>query len=151
MSSTTQSRIVVLQEGSIGAEVTDLQYILQARGFNPGIIDGEFGPKTTAAVRQYQRSKNLPVDGIVGELSWAAMGYAWAENQPGNFLRAGDSGNVVRQLQTGLRSKGLNPGALDGIFGDLTKATVIKFQKSISPQTTNVVGVVGPFIWSRFV
>lgn len=151
MSSTTQSRIVILQQDSIGAEVIDLQYILRARGFNPGSIDGQFGSKTTAAVRQYQRAENLSVDGVVGELSWLSMGYAWAENQPGNFLRPGDRGNVVRQLQTGLRSKGFDPGSLDGEFGDMTKAAVIKFQKSINPQITNVAGIVGALTWSRFV
>ena len=42
---------------------------------NLGIIpDGVYGPKTKAAVLGFQRANNLTTDGIVGPLTWAAMG-----------------------------------------------------------------------------
>jgi peptidoglycan hydrolase-like protein with peptidoglycan-binding domain len=148
MSTTTPSRIVVLKKDSIGAEVTDLQYILQTRGFNPGTVDGQFGSKTVEAVQKFQKSKNLSSDGAVGSATWMAMGYqgGWADNQPGNFLRAGDSGNAVLQLQKAMISKGIKLGAPDGVFGPETKAAVIELQKS-GQRDTNVEGVVGPLIW----
>jgi peptidoglycan hydrolase-like protein with peptidoglycan-binding domain len=34
---------------------------------------GNFGPKTEAAVRAFQRSKGLVPDGIVGPKTWAAL------------------------------------------------------------------------------
>lgn len=43
-------------------------------GFNPGPIDGIFEFKTQAAVMAFQRSRNLVADGIVGVMTWTALG-----------------------------------------------------------------------------
>jgi peptidoglycan hydrolase-like protein with peptidoglycan-binding domain len=45
------------------ATVRDIQAELQRRGYDPGPADGRFGPKTEAAIRQYQRVSNLQDDG----------------------------------------------------------------------------------------
>lgn len=39
----------------------------------PADVDGEFGADTQQAVRAYQQSKGLTVDGIVGLHTWAAL------------------------------------------------------------------------------
>jgi peptidoglycan hydrolase-like protein with peptidoglycan-binding domain len=36
-------------------------------------VDGDFGPKTEAAVKVFQKQKGLQVDGKVGELTWKAL------------------------------------------------------------------------------
>jgi len=41
-------------------------------------VDGDFGGKTEAAVRDFQRGHGLVPDGIVGPKSWAAMDAAFA-------------------------------------------------------------------------
>ena len=39
------------------------QEALQAKGYNPGPIDGVYGPRTTAAVRDFQKAEGLKVTG----------------------------------------------------------------------------------------
>lgn len=63
----------LLAQGSRGAEVAELQQSLRAAGFDPGPIDGVFGPRTAAAVRAFQQSRGLRVDGIVGPVTRAAL------------------------------------------------------------------------------
>ena len=64
----------ILSQGSRGPAVIDLQDRLAAAGFSPGAADGIFGSLTDAAVRSFQRAKDLAVDGIVGPLTWSALG-----------------------------------------------------------------------------
>lgn len=57
------------------------------------------------------------------------------------FLRRGDEGQAVRQLQRFLAAAGYNPGSADGVLGPLTESSLKAFQRSrgITPD-----GVVGP-------
>jgi hypothetical protein len=64
----------LLKVGSRGKLVTDLQRELKEAGFDPHGIDGEFGPKTAAALKAFQRSKHIAVDGIAGKQTWTALG-----------------------------------------------------------------------------
>jgi len=49
------------------------QRLLLEAGFNPGPIDGKPGRQTTAAIRDFQRSRGLVVDGIWGPRTEAAI------------------------------------------------------------------------------
>jgi len=57
-----------------GDKVRQIQQALEAAGFNPGPIDGEFGPHTHAAVVAFQLSNGLLPDGEVGPQTAAALG-----------------------------------------------------------------------------
>ena len=46
--------------------ISEIQLALQARGFDPGPVDGIRGRLTIAAVRKFQAENGLAVDGIVG-------------------------------------------------------------------------------------
>jgi len=54
-----------LKKGQQGKGVEDLQKLLNATG-STLVEDGKFGPRTDAAVRGFQRSHNLTVDGKAG-------------------------------------------------------------------------------------
>ena len=55
-----------LRSGSRGSCVTALQQALNAKSCAGLSVDGSFGPNTKTAVINYQRSKGLSADGIVG-------------------------------------------------------------------------------------
>ena len=60
---------LVLRRGSSGEDVRLLQRSL-------GIAaDGAFGPQTHAAVVAFQKSRSLLPDGVVGRMTWAALGH----------------------------------------------------------------------------
>ncbi|HEV7350951.1 peptidoglycan-binding protein [Telluribacter sp.] len=61
---------------SSGADVVLLQEKLKALGFNPGRIDGDFGPGTEAAVIAFQKSEGLLADGVVGTKTLLALGFS---------------------------------------------------------------------------
>jgi hypothetical protein len=55
-----------LSSGQSPNYVRALQTRLKELGFNPGTVDGIFGPNTLAAVKSFQKSRGLTADGIVG-------------------------------------------------------------------------------------
>lgn len=65
---------MALSNGSSGSSVRNLQQALLEAGFDPGPIDGIFGPRTEQAVRDYQAANNLEVNGIAGDGTLAGLG-----------------------------------------------------------------------------
>ena len=63
-----------VKKGSKGECVKTAQARLIHHGFEPGPVDGVFGPKTQAAVRYFQEVRKLKVDGVVGPAeTWPAL------------------------------------------------------------------------------
>ncbi len=59
-----------------GPDVLAVQRRLAALGFDPGPTDGEYGPATEHAVREFQQAAGIQVDGIVGPETRAALAKA---------------------------------------------------------------------------
>ncbi len=72
----TQSQVTAgtLAPGAEGRAVAALQSALASQGFDPGGIDGEFGPLTSAAVSDFQRDNNLPVTGVADSATLQKLG-----------------------------------------------------------------------------
>ena len=66
---TTIASPTLSRYGSRGAEVTSIQTKLRDLGLYTAAIDGIYGVKTTAAVREFQRRRGLAVDGIAGPIT----------------------------------------------------------------------------------
>lgn len=64
------TQTLMLRQGSQGDRVWTLQARLQRLGYDPGPLDGQFGPQTEQAVRQFQQASSLAVDGVVGPITW---------------------------------------------------------------------------------
>ncbi len=63
----------LLRRGSRGPHVKRLQEALAELGLEIGPIDGVFGLRTEQVVREFQRQRNLPVDGLVGPQTWQEL------------------------------------------------------------------------------
>ena len=68
----------LLRQGDRGSDVSVLQYMLAlVAEFDPVLtviqVDGVYGARTAQAVREYQRSRKLTADGVVGEQTWYAL------------------------------------------------------------------------------
>ncbi|QDC11288.1 TIGR02594 family protein [Oceanicola sp. D3] len=95
-----------LREGARGAFVLDLQDQLRSLRYFAGQRDGVFGPRTGAAVRDFQNEAGLSVDGIVGQRTWAALEKApqrperqltasELRTRGSSTIKAADTGKVV--------------------------------------------------------
>jgi uncharacterized protein (TIGR02594 family) len=54
-------------------QIARIQKALAQRGFDPGVIDGVWGRRTEGAVRNFQTSRGLESDGVVGPKTWASL------------------------------------------------------------------------------
>ncbi|HET7581057.1 MAG TPA: peptidoglycan-binding protein [Bacillales bacterium] len=121
-----------LEKGMSGSDVAELQDYLMTKGLFPyHTATGYFGPITEQAVIDFQKSRNLKVDGIAGPQTFHAI----------QILREGDIGIHVARLQSQLKQVGNYSGSLDGIYGPGTEGAVRSFQKE---EGLKVDGIAGP-------
>jgi len=80
------------QQGDQGQDVVIIQQKLSKLGLFDGNFDGKFGPKTTNAVKIFQKNNNLVTDGIVGEETFRAL------LEPTSEISRGNSRNNVSKI-----------------------------------------------------
>ena len=132
----------VLKKGSTNPAVRDLQDALKVLGHDPGPIDGVFGAKTESAVKAFQKAREIPVDGIVGRVTWINIDEA---DQSEPVLRLGSTGLPVRRLQSRMSAVGFDTDGVDGRFSPKTETAVRQLQQQAG---LVVDGVVGPKTWA---
>ena len=62
------------KRGSTGTTVTEIQTRLKSWGYYDGAVDGIYGSRTENAVKYFQRTNGLAVDGQAGDKTLAALG-----------------------------------------------------------------------------
>lgn len=130
-----------LQAGSTGADVKRLQRILvMIKLLDYTGIDGVFGGQTESAVKAFQQSNGLAVDGIAGPMTWQAL----PADPDTPELANGSTGSEVSAMQQALKSAGLYTGPIDGDFGSNTEAAVRAYQTG---RGVTVDGIVGDETW----
>lgn len=75
-----------LSYGSKGSDVKTLQELLNQNGYSLD-VDGVFGTKTQAAVKDYQTKNKLAVDGIAGNETWGSL--SGVKSSAGTLSQAG--------------------------------------------------------------
>lgn len=83
-----------LKKGDRGDEVKELQTLLNQCGYFLD-TDGAFGSKTEEAVKDFQKSAGLTVDGIVGPKTWEALDNMSEDSEPDEVEPDDDHDNVV--------------------------------------------------------
>lgn len=73
----TEAISITLKQGQVSLEVAEMQTLLATKGCYTGESDGDFGPKTKAAVEAFQRKAGLTADGVAGPQTLSALGYAY--------------------------------------------------------------------------
>ncbi|MBP3381871.1 MAG: peptidoglycan-binding protein, partial [Clostridia bacterium] len=126
-------------------------------------ITGVYDRQTEAAVRAFQQTVGLPIDGIVGIDTWQQLyrvyrGIIATTNSlesgvaiyPGFVLRQGSQGDAVMTLQEYLAYISetyteIPTVPVTGVYGSQTAAAVEAFQRTFGLEQT---GVVGPAVWN---
>jgi murein DD-endopeptidase MepM/ murein hydrolase activator NlpD len=112
------------------ANVAALQSALTSLHLYRGFVDGVRGPLTRTAVVRFQRRRGLLVDGIAGPQTRRALGGRGRPSLGSRAMRVGDQGWDVAALQFLLLRRGYGPGRVDGEFGPLTQAAVLRAQRA---------------------
>jgi peptidoglycan hydrolase-like protein with peptidoglycan-binding domain len=114
----------------VGPQVAGLQVALRAWGLYDGPIDAIPGPGTRAAVRAFQQQAGLPVDGIAGRMTRAALGPLGRPLRARPVLQRGAFGWDVSVLQFTLTKAGVYRWPIDGFFGSETAKALRRYQQA---------------------
>jgi peptidoglycan hydrolase-like protein with peptidoglycan-binding domain len=117
------------------ATVREVQLRLNQRGFDRLGVDGMMGPRTQAAVREFQRSQRLEPTGQLNRQTLIALGL----QRPDGTAAAPEprySAAVIRRAQETLAHRGFKAGPIDGRMHTATQQALRQFQKSENLEDT---------------
>jgi peptidoglycan hydrolase-like protein with peptidoglycan-binding domain len=106
-------------------QTRQLQQALSARGFDPGPVDGVYGPRTREAVMNYQRANNMEATGRPNAQMMSSLNISGGSNMASGSNRSGRmsdrdraymGGGMVVDQQTGSGSNmgGTGSGGMSG-------------------------------------
>jgi peptidoglycan hydrolase-like protein with peptidoglycan-binding domain len=126
------------------ATIRMLQHSLIQGGYAVDAADGVWGPKTSAAVREFQRMKGLKQTGQADAATLEALGV----NADGRARSAADTSArntapevttrtpadlhpaTIRAIQQALDKQGFKVGSADGVWGRRTESAIANLQRA---------------------
>jgi N-acetylmuramoyl-L-alanine amidase len=144
-----------IRHGDTGPAVTEIRQILTSLGLlaepappeppapaaydhtahdDPAHDDSAYDEPVARAVRTFQQSRGLSVDGQVTEETWRALAAArWRLGARTLFHSVPEplAGEDVRALQERLLEMGYDVGRADGIYGSRTARALAQFQREV--------------------
>lgn len=104
-----------------GADVLAVQTKLKLLGYAPGALDGQYGPTTYRAVKEFQHDHKIAVDGIVGTVTSAVLNGAIRPKPPVQSETIGLSmlAEAVKWIGTKETPSGSNNVSFNRWFYDL--------------------------------
>ena len=93
------------KKGASGSMVREIQTRLKAWGYYSGSVDGIYGSQTEKAVRYFQKSNGLSVDGQVGNRTLAALGLPTGVNSSSSGSGGGDVDLLARLISAEARGE----------------------------------------------
>ena len=125
--------------GPYTAFIKQVQEKLHGYGFDAGPISGDFGPKTQAALAQFQLSRLVPASGMLDEGTLSELGVERAAEQSDSAAASSagipdwqtlvDDAATIETGQRALRAAGYDAGPADGTLNARTVAAVKQAQK----------------------
>jgi peptidoglycan hydrolase-like protein with peptidoglycan-binding domain len=110
-------------------QVRQVQTLLKTTGFDPGRIDGAFGPKTKVALLRLRSSCSGLSDLLQAvALDKIAPSIESSGNDRSGTGKATQRKEDIRVIQVRLKDAGFDPGTVDGITGPNTRAAVTRFR-----------------------
>ena len=110
-------------------EIRQVQTLLKTVGFDPGRIDGAFGPKTKIALLRLRSSCSGLNDLLQAiDLEKIAPAIESSGANRNNAARTMLRKEEIRVIQVRLKDAGFDPGTVDGISGPNTRAAVARFR-----------------------
>ena len=147
----TEDNVTIIQAGSIGNDVLNLQKRLQELGYYIARMDGVYLNTDMNAVILFQEVNGLTADGTAGyetqkllysDDALTAPADATSEEYNTQYatLRYGDTGSEVAAMQERLIALKYLEDDADGKFGLKTKAAVVLFQRANSLVRDGIAG-----------
>lgn len=124
-----------LKYGDHSELVSHIQLKLKKLGYYEGKVDGVYGLYTEHAVRQFQSSETIAIDGVIGEETYERLivtekkaAFEQIETEI-NSIHYGEISNNVTKVQEVLYFYGYYNGNIDGIYGPLTEEAIRKVER----------------------
>src|SRR5688572_1328688 len=130
------------------AMVKKAQRVLSQKGFRTG-VDGIMGPRTQAAIRGFQKARDLEATGQLNRQTLVALGLQPSASAGSTDPEPQYSTQTIRSAQETLNHRGFKAGPVNGQMTQQTRSAIRAFQKSenledtgrLNPGTLGALGV----------